>query len=174
MTLSQIRMQAEEYARQYNPDNIAPFPYQNILDVQSDLEVVFTDLDEDNISGATFYKDGRFTVLINTTKPETRQHFTLGHELGHYFLHQDILRSKSGIVDEDATLDGATMLYRLDDGIESHLEREANNFAAGLLMRADLVRRAWRVTESIEECAQIFQVSVVAMSIRLTQLGLVS
>jgi Zn-dependent peptidase ImmA (M78 family) len=174
MTLSQIRTQAEELARQYNADNVAPFPYQNVLEAHPDLEIVFTDLDEDNISGATFYENGRFTILVNTTKPETRQHFTLGHELGHYFLHQDILHSKSGIVDEDATLDGATMLYRLDDETETRLEREANNFAAGLLMRADLVRRAWRITESIEECAQIFQVSVVAMSIRLTQLGLVS
>jgi Zn-dependent peptidase ImmA (M78 family) len=174
MTIAQIHTQAEEYARQFNPDNIAPFPYQNILEAHPGLEVLFTELDEDNISGATFFQDDRFTILVNTTKPETRQHFTLGHELGHYFLHQDALHSKSGIVDEDATLDGATMLYRVDDETETRLEREANNFAAGLLMRADLVRRAWRVTESIEECAQIFQVSVVAMSIRLTQLGLVS
>jgi len=26
-------------------------------------------------------------ILINTNKPELRQNFTLGHELGHYFLH---------------------------------------------------------------------------------------
>lgn len=175
MTLAKVRSLAQEYARQYNPNNIAPFPYHKIVEERKDLEVFFTDLDEENISGATLCRNKRFTVLINTAKSETRQHFTLGHELGHYFLHQDVLQQEKGIVDGDGTLDATSaMLYRLDNAEHDKIEREANHFAASLLMPAHLVRRAWKVTESIEECAAIFQVSVVAMSIRLTQLGLVN
>lgn len=172
-SLSFVRALAEEYARKYNPGSQAPFPYQNILAEHSDLEIFYVDLEDDNISGTTLFKDGKFTILINATKPEIRQHFTLGHELGHYFLHQDILRSESAIVDGDAWMDGANMLYRKDDAKNTQIETQANNFAGSLLMPAELVRRGWAVTGSIEELANIFKVSPVAMSVRLTRLGLV-
>jgi Zn-dependent peptidase ImmA (M78 family) len=174
MTLSHIRALAEEYALKYNPDNVAPFPYENIVADHPDLKIYFTALDDDDISGATLYKDSEYSILINTNKPATRQHFTLGHELGHYFLHQDLLHQESAIVDGDAYLDGPTILYRLDDVGVKQLETEANNFAASLIMPADLVRRAWEAAADIEECARIFNVSPIAMTIRLMRLGLIS
>jgi Zn-dependent peptidase ImmA (M78 family) len=174
MTLSHIRALAEELALKYNPYNVAPFPYEHITADHPDLQVYFTVLDDDDISGATLYQAGEFSILINTNKPATRQHFSLGHELGHYFLHQDLLKQQSAIVDGDEFLDAPSVLYRLDDDEIRRVETEANNFAASLLMPADLARRAWRATTDIEECARIFQVSPVAMAIRLVQLGLVS
>lgn len=175
MTLAHIRALAEEYATLYNPEHVSPFPYENVVAKHSDLKVYFTHLDDDLVSGVILFKDGEFNILINSNKPATRQHFSLGHELGHYFLHKDQLQAEQGIVDGDDTLDGPRILYRSDDEAEkkTRIETEANNFAASLLMPADLVRRAWRATHSIQECARIFQVSVVAMSVRLTKLGLV-
>lgn len=164
---------AERYARKYNPGSIAPFPYENVLAAHPDLDIHYVDLEDDNISGVTLFEDGRYTILVNDTKPDTRQHFTLGHELGHYFLHQDYLREQKGVVDQDAWLDGPNMLFRADDIVKTQLEIEANNFAAALLMPEDLVRRAWQAFGSIQECSRIFRVSVIAMSIRLTRLGLV-
>jgi Zn-dependent peptidase ImmA (M78 family) len=174
MTLAQVRSLAEEYAKLYNPDKVSPFPQYHVLNKHKDLDIIFTELEDETISGATLFQDKRFTILINTTKPQTRQHFTLGHELGHYFLHQEELQSDKGIVDGEATLNSGGMLYSLDDVADTRIEREANNFAASLLMPKALALRAWRATEDIEECAKIFQVSAVAMSIRLTQLGVVS
>lgn len=171
-SLAHTRALAEEYARQYNPKSVAPFPYENVAIANKDLEIFFTDLEDPAMSGATIYKEGKFTIVINTSKPETRQHFTLGHELGHYFLHKDVLREEKVIVDGDT--DGPNMLYRMDDGTATQLEVEANNFAASLLMPADLVYKAWEATHSIEDCARIFKVSIIAMSLRLIQLGLVS
>ena len=173
MTTEDAETLAEQYARKFNPGSIAPFPYENVLAACPDLEIHYADLEDDSISGVTLYEDGKFTILINNTKPETMQHFTLGHELAHYFLHQDILKRERGIEDNDAWLDGPNMLYRMDDVEKTRIEKEANNFAAGLLMPADLVRKAWRAFGSIQECSQLFKVSVVAMSIRLTRLGLV-
>ena len=170
MTLSHIRALAEEYATKYNPDNVSPFPYENILKQHPDLKIYFTVLEDDNVSGVILFKDSEFSILINTSKPVTRQNFSLGHELGHYFLHQDTLRKEQGIVDGD---ENQGVLYRLD-GSGTDQEEEANNFAASLIMPADLVRRAWEVTTNIEECARIFSVSVVAMSVRLLDLGLIS
>jgi Zn-dependent peptidase ImmA (M78 family) len=174
MTLTHIRALAEEYATLYNPEHVSPFPYENILAKHDDLKVYFTHLDDDQVSGVILLKDGEFNILINSNKPATRQHFSLGHELGHYFLHKDLLQSEQGIVDGDDTLDGPNILYRSDaEPKKTRVEIEANNFAASLLMPVDLVRRAWGATHSIQECARIFQVSVVAMSTRLVKLGLI-
>ncbi len=172
-SLSFIRALAEEYARKYNPSRVAPFPYQNILKEHSDLEIHFADLDDPGLSGATLVKEGTFTIVINNTKPDRRQNFTLGHELGHYFLHKDILQDQKAILDGDAWLDSPNVLYRLDTARRTQVETEANNFAASLLMPADLVKHGWSVTTDVQELADIFQVSTVAMSVRLTKLGLV-
>jgi Zn-dependent peptidase ImmA (M78 family) len=174
MTLAHIRALAEEYATKYNPSDLSPFPFENVLVDHADLKIYYTALDDSKVSGVILWKDGEYSILINNTKPATRQHFTLGHELGHYFLHQDILKDERGIVDGDDALDGPKILYRSDDDKTTRLEVEANNFAASLIMPANLVRKAWEATLSIEECARIFQVSPIAMTVRLTKLGLVS
>lgn len=175
MTLAHIRALAEEYATLYNPEHISPFPHENVLAEHTDLKVYFTHLDDDLVSGVILFKDGEFNILINSNKPATRQYFSLAHELGHYFLHKDLLRAEQGIVDGDDSLDGPNILYRSDAEGErkNRIEIEANNFAASLLMPADLVRRAWGATHSIQESARIFQVSVVAMSTRLIKLGMI-
>lgn len=174
MSLAHIRALAEEYATKYNPDNLSPFPHERILQDHPDLKVYITELDDANVSGVILYQHDEFSILVNSSKPITRQHFSLGHEFGHYVLHQDVLRREHGIVDGDATLEGPSALYRLDDATGERMEVEANNFAASLLMPADLVRRAWEATEGIEDCARIFSVSPVAMTLRLTKLGLLA
>jgi len=174
MALAQIRALGEEYARQYNPDAIAPFPHQNIEEAFPDLEIYFAEIDETNVSGATLFKDDKYIILVNIKNHPTRQHFTLGHELGHYFLHKTILKHEKGIMDGADVLDGVKVLYRMDDAETQRIETESNNFAASLLMPAHLVYKAWEATGSIQKTAKIFKVSPVAMSLRLAQLGLVS
>lgn len=172
-SLSFVRALGEEYARKYNPDKIAPFPYQNILEQHKELDVIFASLDDD-VSGVTRFQDGKFDIFINANKPIVRQNFTLGHELGHFFLHQEILKEEMGIIDGDDAVDNqAHALFRLDTASSEQIEREANNFAASLLMPADLVVRGWHDVGNIEDLARIFRVSVVAMSVRLSQLRLV-
>lgn len=167
---------AEEVARTYNPEGFFPFPYENIQKDKKNLNIFFAEIDDNEVSGVILYNEekGKFNVLINKNKPSTRQHFTVAHELGHYFLHSDIIKSEKIIVDKDNYLDGSQMLYRLDGAKRSRIETEANNFAASLIMPEMSVRRAWDVVESVEECAEIFKVSVVAMSIRLERLKLLN
>lgn len=173
MTLEEIQAKAEKLAAKYNPAKLAPFPWENVMDEHADLVIHHTDTLPDEISGATIYQENKFFVLINRSKPETRQNFTLGHELGHYFLHTDTLK-KEGFVDTENFLDNPNILYRVDPSDRSVLERQANRFAAALLMPGELVQKAWQANPNIEETAAIFRVSTVAMSIRLTELGLVA
>ena len=177
MTLQEINANAEQITRMYNPDKLAPFPYEAIVNDKTDLDIIFLDLEDGAVSGVILYDDTAkmFNILINATKHPHRQHFTLGHELGHYFLHQELLREEKGLIDGENSVDNTNILYRLDDPREkTRIETEANHFAAGLLMPEDLLRDAWDATADIEECAKIFNVSTIAMSIRLTELGLVS
>ncbi len=77
------------------------------------------------------------------------------------------------MVDGDNVLDRVGILYRRDEALSTKLEVEANNFAASFLMPADLVKKAWEKLKDVEECAQVFNVSIEAMTIRLSKLGLV-
>jgi Zn-dependent peptidase ImmA (M78 family) len=74
-------------------------------------------------------------------------------------------------------VDGDGTLLRPDnpaEAVDLQKEREANSFAAELLMPEEKVREFWQLTHDITTCAEAFQVSQSAMAIRLERLGLVS
>lgn len=180
MTIKEICLEAEKVAKQFNPDGIAPFPFEKITEKYSDLKIVTPTGMPAEYSGAIILQEGIYFILVNKAQPEKRQYFTIAHELGHYFLHKDYLATGKQILDFDyfTKIDATGALYRQDskevDTETKRLEVEANNFAASLIMPAKLVKNAWEVTEgSIEACAEIFKVSTVAMSVRLERLRLV-
>jgi len=103
-----------------------------------------------------------FAIYINARDPERRRRFTLAHEIGHYVLHRDMLGD--GLID--------TALYR--SKLSDWSERQANRFAADLLMPAALVRGLFRggmVTFSA--LSEALQVSTDAVRIRLDELKLI-
>lgn len=176
MTIPEIIKKAEEIARLYNPDGLSPFPFDKIILDKTDLQIIHSDKLNDKISGAIVFDEdkNKFFVFVNTKKPQTRQYFTLAHELGHYFLHISIIKDNGIIVDEENILDGNSALFRMDEPRSNQqIEREANNFAAALIMPEQFVRKVWDKLKNVEECANIFNVSILAMSIRLEKLGLV-
>ena len=174
MTPEEIRNYAEQLSKQYNPEGFSPYPFENIQRDKKELKILLTEKLPDSVSGVIGFlpEESAFVILVNKTKPSTRSNFTIAHELGHYFLHQDEIK-KEMIVDGDNVLDRAGMLYRQDNVLSTKLETEANNFAASFLMPADLVKKAWEKLKDVEECAQVFNVSVEAITIRLSRLGLV-
>lgn len=174
MEISEIRRLAEEMAEKYNPEGLAPFPFEKIVSDKGDLRIVQANDFPDDVSGAVGYFSERqvYAIFVNQNKPQTRQHFTIAHEIGHYCLHKDFIRDTI-ITDGDGVLDTTGFLFRPDTSPKTRLEIEANNFAASLIMPEILVKNAWEKLRDVEACAEIFSVSVVAMSIRLTKLGLV-
>lgn len=101
-----------------------------------------------------------FRVVVNVSDPPRRQRFTLAHELAHYLLHRDLIRE--GVVDD--------ALYRSNLGDD--MERQADRFAAQLLLPAEEVRRAFSRDKALARLAQTFDVSDAALRIRLKELGL--
>lgn len=167
----------EELAKKYNSEGISPFPFEKILDECKDLKIHFVDLKENqDVSGAILYDKDKdtFDILINKNKPEVRRYFTIAHELGHYFLHKELIKEAEVVVDKESSLDSVgAIMFRIDAPVSDEMERAANHFAASLIMPERLVRKAWDATNDPEECAKIFGVSLTAMTIRLSRLGLI-
>jgi Zn-dependent peptidase ImmA (M78 family) len=104
-------------------------------------------------------------VRVNATEcaaAPLRRRFTIAHEIGHLVLH--------------APGGTAAVFCRVTDPLviaANRIEREANRFAAELLMPEDLVRaEAARVGPDRAALADLFQVSAPAMGWRLLNLGL--
>ncbi|MGY2267671.1 ImmA/IrrE family metallo-endopeptidase [Pseudomonas sp. SDO5561_S422] len=100
-------------------------------------------------------------IRFNPDDANVRQRFTIAHELGHMFLkHGHSFR------DNAKNYSSGTHLYR---------ERDANSFAAELLMPKEVVE--WLVFKEkkydVEEMAGILNVSGAAMHYRLMNLGLI-
>lgn len=117
-----------------------------------------------NPSGILVQHDKKFNILINIDEALTRQRFTIAHELGHFLIHKG-----QQFVDEFTA--GETF-YR--DGTENKIEKEANYFAACLLMPADKVEEIWPECKDPKDAANRFKVSEVSMTYRLKKLGLIS
>ena len=134
---------------------------------QHDIHVEPMDDCEDGVSGMLIHAYGKFAIAYAThIKSEGFQNFSVGHELGHYFLpgHIDALlppgksehKSRAGFVSDD------------------RYELEADHFAAGLLMPSFLFKPVMvRLGESLDaaqELAALCGTSLTATAIRLQEL----
>lgn len=101
--------------------------------------------------GSVSVKQDRAVVRVSGG-PRTRQRFVIAHELGHLLLHRDLEDH------HDTTFDGTAR------------EREANRFAAELLMPAWMlgpVAPKAQSTEVLQALAGEFQVTPAALSRRI-------
>ena len=100
-------------------------------------------------------------IWVRRDESETRRRFTIAHEVGHHLLHSDGVK----VLCRPADVDQA-------DDAERAKERQANRFAAELLMPEPLVReRAGRDGPDADALARTFDVSSIAMAYRLVNLG---
>ncbi|HMJ35623.1 MAG TPA: XRE family transcriptional regulator [Baekduia sp.] len=121
-------------------------------DFPDSLSALIVEVDDDN-----------YVIGVNQHHARNRQRFSLAHELGHA-----VLRHEAGYYLEffDAAL-GEPPNFRYAD------EREANAFAAALLMDERWLRADWANGErSVANLARRYQVSEEAMSFRLMNIGL--
>ena len=124
-------------------------------------------------------RDGQEVIIgVNSSHAPTRQRFTIAHELGHLLMHEG-----------QAVFLDASVRFRVDmrnkrSGVgDPRQERQANQFAAFLLMPADLleiaVKRAMKADAAtsaeslVQLLAQRFAVSSEAMRYRLIDIGTV-
>ena len=175
----QAMKKGEEIAKKYNAETLTPFPFEKIVQNEKNLEgiyyfseeqmnEIFNENSEDILGFIWYHKSAnKFSIFVKkTTAPDSRKYFTIAHELGHFFLHADLVKERNIIKDGDF------FIYRKDNQIPTAKETEANHFAGALLMPEERVRQVWNKVKDVDECANFFKVSRTAMSIRLDILNL--
>jgi Zn-dependent peptidase ImmA (M78 family) len=152
--------------------NINELPVNlDALAEKAGIRIKYGDFD-DEMSGFAYQKGGIKYIGINETESLVRQRFTIAHELGHIFLHNQ----------DQLSYDPSVELIHFRDersaaGTKTK-EIEANAFAAELLMPAAAVRKEIRDmrdidlhdSEAVGRLADKFGVSQAAITIRLVKL----
>lgn len=129
----------------------------------------------DCFDGRLSYHNGRFLLIYNTRYNVWPKHgihhpkvrFTVAHELGHYYLdrHREFLVTRNKSIESFSEFESS-----------AQVEREADAFAAGLLMPQYLlgphINCELNATfQSIKTAADIFDISLTSMMVRWTQLS---
>lgn len=137
-----------------------------------DVDVQPTALGEE-ISGLFVMKDKMAFIRYSDSEiNDKRTRFTIAHELGHFVLHKNIPL----IIDKGSN---ERVLFRDSSSAtgELHREREANAFAASLLMPKFLIdleiKKVPKKSDIIKYLSIKFNVSEQAMNFRLINLGLI-
>jgi len=165
MNTSEIKNIAEDVRLNYHDKKI-PIDVRKICK-KMDIKIIECNLSEvekqvkRTISGLIVLdtKTKKETIYVNDKDNEPRRNFTIAHELGHHFLH-----IKDDVKD-------IVVSFR---GLKNKTEREADIFAAELLMPKELVISEYRKLPfpTANYLSGLFDVSILAMKYRLKELEL--
>lgn len=121
------------------------------------VRVVFVGFNQSASGISGFYDFDENTIFVNKDEYPLRQTFTVAHEFGHKILHEDWAKSSEYKV----------LLRDSDAQYNDYREKEANAFAANLLMPRNMVDRYWRHL-TVEQLSKLFAVSVPFVKNRLS------
>jgi hypothetical protein len=170
------------YSQSVEPIRCAPIPVEDILERHLKVSLGFEDLGRvvgrRGAVGASWV-ESREVAIDHSLDPESepkalgRFRFTVAHEIGHWVLHLASPRDRANAL---------RLLHSPSAARRDPRERQADYFAACLLMPRKLVRWHWQelgelargpaVMDPCQEMARRFQVSEEAMWRRLEHLGL--
>ena len=116
------------------------------------------------VSGMLIYAEGKHVILYAThINNEGFQRFSIGHELGHYFLPGH----------HEAVFQNGMSHYSMAGASSNRYEKEADQFSSGLLMPRQLfdpaLRSAGEGMEAIKYLRERCRTSTTATAIRYTQ-----
>lgn len=159
-----IREQADALRKEANVADIFPVPITKIAEYLGYRTKGFSPSSENKdfkkISGVVL-RDKK-EIWLNNTESKRRQRFTAAHEIGHIKLHSE------------ESEDFIDFRKPYEDGMsaeECKRERDANFFAAELLMPAKEFEEIWH-KHDLHYVTEFFAVSPLAASIRADALGL--
>jgi len=156
---NKARRAAEALLRKYDVTE-PPVP---VLTIAADegLAIQYARFPERRAAVSGFIDTEQPKIVVNIAEPPQRQLFTVAHELGHWILHKEEVKDDK--------------IYRVLkrealDKSKPAIEREADLFAASLLVPQDLLDRYWietSVRPSRQSLARLFGVSEEMIGYRL-------
>jgi len=146
----------------------------NVAGLIKRLGIIYKEVPMNSGQSGYIHRDtsGYYTIAINSTESKQRMRFTAAHELGHYYLHRDML--EKGGRHLDRLFDGNRNIQGSNNSIATYHEHQANRFAAELLMPESVLRREYNIGDDHRRLAKDFGVSSVSMAWRLVNLRLAS
>lgn len=177
--LSQIEDLAKSALRKANEYKVGP-DLDKLVE-NFGLKVVGHEFGDD-ISGLLIFNEGEAIIAYNNSHSDVRKRFTIAHELGHFLLNH---HGNGIMVDTGAKKTLHHYLFRDANSStgEQLQEREANAFAAALLMPKELLEEKLgeysfdlgeETDDFIKKIATEFRVSKHAMTLRLINIGILS
>lgn len=174
MSLYKIEKTAQSILKKH--DIREPAVQVDQIAAQEGIKILYETCENDDVSGMLYRQGSNGIMIINEANHERRQRFTIAHELGHYFLHKG-----------DTFVSQRTRIHFRDARSGQAVDRQeiqANQFAAALLMPAEWVLDSAdnsladepNLTDDTlaQKLSKQFNVSSVAMKIRLGNLGLLN
>lgn len=156
------KIEAEAYSLildAYGNDKIIPPIDLERIVKKNDISINFVTFKDPNVDGA--FKRSENKIYVNADASLPRQSFTIAHELGHFFLHQEKTQET---------------FFRTDAQLLNNDEKDtekANWFAAAILMPRKIILEYWSTFPDVETIANIFAVSYSAAYWRLKNIGLI-
>ncbi len=138
----------------------------SVVDIAKSLHIkIYKTKDlKDGESGLIRKEGNEYIIYVNSAHPNTRQRFTIAHEIAHFLLDKAKLDQGDEIV-ENAKRE--VVLYRSDSADQDkQTEMRADQLAAEILMPAEDFLKIWKESQTLEEVAEKFHVSASAASIR--------
>lgn len=155
-------------------------PLDQITEIVCDLSMVYEDLEKDygqGTLGLINFEEKTIKLDLCLDNANTKQfcdegrcNFTIGHELGHYYLHFNLFKQ-----------DNSLKLFHNNECWQSKwIETQADMFSAMLNMPSELMIKKWNkdfsciknLNTKIFNMTSFFRVSREAMQNRLYNLGL--
>lgn len=172
MAISKSIIETTNQFIERNSDILDNFPI-NIEQLVSNEGITLRVHDfKDEVSGLLFIQGNTKTIGVDKNSGDLRKRFTIAHELGHYILHNERSNMFVDKVFFRKNSEGYTTK-------EEKIEKEANYFAANILMPEKLIHNAIAnltcdlyEDDTITKLAAAFKVSNSAMSFRLINLGI--
>lgn len=167
MEIKNIKEQALEIL---TINNLLKVPVNvELLAKKLSIDIELKDLDN-GVSGFLVRRNNNNIIGLNENHHPVRRRFTISHEIGHFILHIN----KPLFVDYYK----GSMLFRSNHSQDYEVEKQANLFAACLLMPENLISSEMsRFSDFMDyeskllELSTTFQVSEQAMDYRLKTLG---
>lgn len=114
-------------------------------------------------------QEQKYEIYVNANEPRTRQRFSIAHEIAHFILHKDKIKTFGAVGRQNVC------------SLSGKEEREADNLASELLMPTDCVNEFLKqnniadnskITDSfISEISKDFEVSEPVSRIKLRDMG---
>ena len=122
-----IKKIADAISSQYSEKET---PLEKIVEEEEGLFVFYDNYGENSFDGMTVYDNGNYFIHLNidtgNAENSAKGRFTLGHELGHYFIDSHRNGLKSGLLKPHPSKTNKSQFFKI--------ERQADYFSGCLLM----------------------------------------